>query len=71
MTASREFLSILRQHKLLAKGSKCEVGQSEVYFLGQYSTYRRVRFEWTTLYLRQCENGQRQRLSKIFRNFYD
>lgn len=41
----RKFLAILRKHKLLAKGSKCEVGQREVYFLGQYVSEGAIRVD--------------------------
>lgn len=43
----RSFLNLLRKHKLLAKGSKCEVGQEEVYFLGQYVSAGKIRMDDT------------------------
>lgn len=39
----RKFLELLRKHKLFAKGSKCEIGQKEVYFLGQYVSAGKIR----------------------------
>lgn len=41
----RKFLTLLRRHKLLAKGSKCEVGQPEVYYLGQYVSEGQIRMD--------------------------
>lgn len=41
----RKFLELLRKHKLLAKGSKCEVGQKEVFFLGQFVSEGKIRMD--------------------------